>query len=267
VGDGVHDDWPGPPTAPLPHNDVWLWHRLDLRYDAWVTIQEMYRNQRRLMHRRLVPKQFKETYINQCLRRVSNPLYVEIGVRNGDSLRAVHAPRKIGIDPGQYPGMSSLRDGEEFYNKTSDNFFSEDANGLFANSRIDVALIDGLHEYEQALRDLLNLERYMAREGVIVLDDFNPATAELAGEPTGGAWNGDVWKIAAYIRAERPDLKLITIDADQGVGLVTRLSVDAEWPRDEAIRKYKHLDYNYLAENRRELLGLVPRAPINVLLE
>ena len=239
---------------------------LILRYHAPVTIQAMYRNQRRLMHRRLMPKQFKETYINQCLRQVSNPLYVEIGVRNGDSLRAAHAPRKVGIDPGQYPGMSSLRQGEEFYNKPSDDFFAEDAARLFVNNKIDVALVDGLHEYEQALRDVLNLERHMAPDGVIVLDDFNPATAELAGEPTGGGWNGDVWKVAAFIRAERPDLKLMTIDADQGIGLVTRLALDAEWPSEETIRKYKHLEYSYLADNRRELLGLVPRAPINILL-
>lgn len=231
-----------------------------------MSFQSVFRSQRRLMQRRLWPSQFKETYINQCLSRVSNPLYVEIGVRNGESLRAAHASKKVGIDPGDYPGMSSLRLGEEFFNKSSDDFFAQDANRLFANDKIDVALVDGLHEYGQALRDLLNLERHMAPLGVIILDDINPVTAELAGEPTGGAWNGDVWKIAAYIRAERPDLILLTIDADQGIGLVTRLAHNAEWPSDEVIQKYKSLDYSYLDENRQAILGLVPRAPINTLL-
>ena len=57
--------------------------------------------------------------------------------------------------------------------------------------------------------------------GVIVLDDLNPLLERYSSDqPTGGHWNGDVWKIAAFLNGERPDLLLRTVDADQGIGIV-----------------------------------------------
>jgi len=61
------------------------------------------------------------------------------------------------------------------------------------------------------------------------------------------------------VRSERPDLSLVTIEADQGVGLVTGFNPDAHPPNSHAIQKYSDLDYSHLDENRRQLLGL--RAP------
>lgn len=211
--------------------------------------------------RRLHSSRFKETYINQALKLIEGETYVEIGVRNGESFRAVHASRKIGVDPTITSGMSKLRSGEELYVQTSDDFFNETASTVLETNSIDVALIDGLHVYQQALRDLLNLERYMNPAGVVVMDDLNPRSSELATpRPMEGVpWNGDVWKVAAFLRSERPDLTLITLDADQGVGLVTGFNSNAGTPSAQTIQRYEDLDYSYLEENRRQLLGL--RAP------
>ena len=57
----------------------------------------------------------------------------------------------------------------------------------------------------------------MRLDGIVILDDCNPPNAERGSEtPIGGAWNGDVWKLLAFLLAERPDLRVATLDADEG---------------------------------------------------
>ena len=146
---------------------------------------------------------------------------------------------------------------------TSDQFFSEVAEKLLGDARIDVALIDGLHEFRQALRDLLGLERYMHSDGVIVLDDCNPPSAARAADVgDGGPWNGDVWKVAEYVRRERPDLSFVTIDADQGIGVVSGFGTPVGMPIRAVLESVKSLSYDYLDRNRNDVLGLIPPAPL-----
>ena len=222
----------------------------------------------RPIRRRLAPNQFKETYANRALARSAHPtLYLEIGVREGESFRYVRADAKIGIDPERMPSMNTLLPGEMFFATTSDAFFEERAHEVLAPESIDVALVDGLHEFRQALRDLLNLEPFMRKDGVVILDDCNPPSAERgSATPIGGAWNGDVWKLPAFLIRERPDLSTATIDADEGVGVITGFG-STEAPVDEAvIQRYKALEYEYLAANRTEVLNLVPPAHFDSLL-
>jgi Methyltransferase domain len=218
----------------------------------------------RPIRRVVTPRRFKETYVNEALRRRREPAYLEIGVRDGESFRAARAARKIGIDPDRRPAMRRLRAGEEFYEMTSDRFFAEAARYVLADSPVDVALVDGLHEFRQALRDLLGLERYLRPDGVVVLDDCNPRSAERAGEVgDGGAWNGDVWKVAAYVRRERPDLSFVTVDANQGVGVVTGFGAAPGPPPAGTVAAYKALPYEHLLRDRRETLGLVDPGPLS----
>lgn len=209
--------------------------------------------------RRVTPGRFKETYVARELdRRVQQTTYVEIGVRDGESLRIVKADRKIAVDPIRTPRMSVLRAGEEFFEVGSDEFFDHHAPKALAPRSVDVALVDGLHEFRQVLRDVLNLERYMRRDGVIFLDDANPRTPARARDtPTGGAWNGDVWKVAPFLTSERPDLEFFTIDADEGIGVLRGFGVDAPWPTSETVRRFKDLSYDVLARARAETLKLV----------
>jgi hypothetical protein len=221
----------------------------------------------RSLRRVVTPHQFKETYVNEALAGRPGATYLEVGVRDGESFRLAHADRRIGVDPARRPALATLRAGEEFFEMTSDRFFDEIAPQLLADVRIDVALIDGLHEFRQALRDLLAVERYMREDGVVVLDDCNPCSAERAAETgDGGAWNGDVWKVAEYVRRERPDLTFVTIDADQGVGIVTGFGTPADDPATETIERYRALPFDYLDRNRRAVLGLVAPAPLPAVL-
>lgn len=221
----------------------------------------------RPVRRRVTPRQFKETYVNEALAGRESLVYLEIGVRDGESFRLARAARKIGIDPVRRPALAELRDGEEFFEMTSDDFFAVAAPQVLAGIRIDVALIDGLHEFRHALRDLLGVEQHMRADGVVVLDDCNPRTYRAAADTgDGGAWNGDVWKVAHYIRRERPDLRFVTVDADQGVGIVTGFGRPPADPDPETIGRYQRLPYEHLDRDRREVLGLVPPAPLAAVL-
>ena len=222
----------------------------------------------RPIRRRLTPGQFKETYVNRALARFDHPrLYLEIGIREGDSFRLARADRKIGIDPERMRAFGTVRPGELYFEQTSDQFFGTHALDILEPASIHVALIDGLHEFRQALRDLSNLEPYMHRGGVVILDDCNPRTAERGSEtPIGGAWNGDVWKVPALLLELRPDLRTATVDADEGIGVVSGFGT-ATMPPDEAeVERFKALSYDHLAANRTALLNLVPPAAFDSLL-
>ena len=60
-----------------------------------------------------------------------------------------------------------------YFETTSDAFF-ENETAFLERRRVDVALIDGLHTYEQVVRDVENTLRYLRDDGVIFLHDCNP---------------------------------------------------------------------------------------------
>jgi hypothetical protein len=217
--------------------------------------------------RRISPHRFKETYIDRALSAHDSPTYVEIGVGHGASFRQVKAARKLGIDPARTRPMETLRPGEEFFDMGSDAFFADHAPRVLEPASVHVALIDGLHEFRQVVRDLVNLEPYMRPDGVVFLDDLNPATRERGDDrPREGAWNGDVWKIVPFVQRARSDLRLSTVDADQGVGVVTGFGGAAE-VSEEAVKACKALDYAELDRDRAGVLNLVPPARFDGMLE
>jgi hypothetical protein len=235
----------------------------------WSTrqLEELARLSRPL-RRRLAPTRFKETYVNRALARYERPTtYVEIGVREGDSFRLAQADSKIGIDPERMPSMSSLRPGEQFFELTSDEFFAEQAAAVLSPASVHVALVDGLHEFRQVLSDLLHLEPYMRPDGVVIVDDCNPRSVERASEtPIGGAWNGDVWKLQPYLLEQRPDLSVATLDADEGVGVISGFGTSPPPPDPAAVERSKSLPYEHLARDRTAVLNLVPPSAFNALL-
>lgn len=219
------------------------------------------RRQVRLAKKRLSPLDYKEGWVNSVLRRKAareSRTYVEVGIRDGESLLLAEAERRIGVDPFPQLNHTSAGPGVEVFAMLSDDFFSSGAGGLPPQS-VDVALVDGLHEYRQALRDTLALAPLMRGDGVIVLDDCNPSSARLASDtPTGSAWNGDVWKVIATLRATQPQWRVVVVDADQGVGLIWGLDRPAQPIADETIDHFKGLTYDDLAQDRGGVIGLCP---------
>ncbi len=212
------------------------------------------------------PDRYKESYIRRALATCRDPTYLEIGVREGNSFRAARAARKLGIDPVAHAQMKQLGPGEEFFELTSDQFFAERAAERLKRESVDVALIDGLHEFRQVTRDLLNLEPYMHPHGIVFFDDINPRSRAMASElpPSaldvrgGEPWNGDVWKIAVLLARARPDLTLRTVDVDNGVGVLSGFGSGASATElERAIEECKALDYSELENARASVLHLI----------
>ena len=203
---------------------------------------------------------FKETHINRAVKKRKAGSYMEIGVRNGACFNQVSCRKKVGVDPAPDQFGDSLKEGEYFFKEESDTFFIKNADEVYKEEKIDVALVDGLHEFTQALRDILNVEKYISEKGIIFVHDCNPPTRQHADVRDGGEWNGDVWKIAVYFRKYRKDLKFFTLDCDWGVGVITGFSGDGkkDKPDPEIIRQLKELDYGYFDKNRQQILHLRP---------
>lgn len=200
----------------------------------------------------------KETHINRALSNLNGQTYVEIGVKNGDCFRQITATRKIGIDPVRHRFGHELGPGEQYFEMTSDTFFANHAEELFRHQCIDVALVDGLHEFSQALRDVLNLENFMSPQGVIFIHDCNPPTRKHVEVDDGGVWTGDVWKVAYYLTTYRHDLSFFTINCDWGLGILTGFNSDSsvQPPLLDILKVCGQLDYELLENKRKHILRL-----------
>lgn len=213
----------------------------------------------RPIRQRLQPREYKEFYVQEAIDRSEADAYLEIGVRNGHSFRAVRAPFKVAVDPERTAWMQNLKAGESFFESTSDLFFEKEAPVLLKNEPLAACLVDGLHTFEQSLRDVINASAWMAVDGTIVLDDCFPRSEERASlEPTGGAWNGDVWKTIAVLKETQPHWDVRTLDVDEGVGLITGLSAPFRNIAADQLTFFKNLNFRSLADDPA-LIGLRAR--------
>jgi hypothetical protein len=212
------------------------------------------------------------------LDRLGGGTYLEIGVSSGSSFIPMKAKKKWGVDPFyvltkkrllKYSVFSALGlKIEKLFRTTSDQFFSRKQK-MLARHGITVCLVDGLHTYQQALRDVLNTLPYLKPDGVIVMHDCNPAT-ELVGAPAesinellkrdlpgwDGSWSGDVWKAVVHLRSLQNDVEAFVLDCDTGVGIVTKRKPKATLGYSE--QDIRDMDYHFLEKHRRELLSLQP---------
>ncbi|HUB15402.1 MAG TPA: class I SAM-dependent methyltransferase [Acetobacteraceae bacterium] len=145
--------------------------------------------------------------------------YLEIGVRRGASLALARGPA-IGVDP--CPVLDTpLPATAKVVRQTSDAFFATGTPAV----QPDLAFIDGLHKFEYALRDFMNIECCAAPGALVVIDDVfpnHPAQAERRRRTR--AWTGDIWRLAAILRTHRPDLFLLPLDTSpSGLLLVAGL--------------------------------------------
>lgn len=154
--------------------------------------------------------------------------YIEIGVFKGDSL-ARSRTKSIGVDPG-FAITAELNCDVRLFRATSDDFFTRpDAFAHFDGVPVDFAYIDGMHLSEFALRDFMNIEKRMARTGVVALDDMLPRNPlEAARDRRTGPWTGDVYKVHRVLETYRPDLTLVPVNVHPtGTYLVFGLNPDS----------------------------------------
>jgi len=201
--------------------------------------------------------------------------YLEIGVNRGRCFLKIKAPYKIAVDPRfLIPAQKKFRYflknpsnfNNHYFEQTSDGFF-ESEGALLKRKPLDIAFIDGLHTYEQSLKDVINTLKFLKDGGVIVVHDCNPLT-EAAAYPAESLehaesmnldgwesdWSGDVWKAIVALRASREDLNVFVLDCDHGLGIITRSKPETrlKFSEDEVAG----LSYKDFTENRDDFLNL-----------
>jgi len=137
--------------------------------------------------------------------------YMEIGVASGSTWKKIVSDTKIAIDPRfAFDWKGSALTGEYLYEMTSDEYFRI----LPRSIEVDIAFIDGLHTFDQVLKDILNVISILSPNGVILLDDTVPidefsamtdqftavaSRKAVMGSSAHISWHGDVYKSLFFI--------------------------------------------------------------------
>lgn len=205
-------------------------------------------------------------------RKLNN--YLEIGVFNGHIFFRIRSTLKVAVDPEfRFDALrkfgksllNPLNFRNHYFEKTSDEFFRDDVDSVLKGKKFEAALIDGMHEYAYALRDVENTLANLAPNGVIVMHDCNPKTkaaacsfAEWKDRNFADTWNGDVWKVILYMQSLRDDVNAFVLDCDHGLGIIT-------WGKPEKKMNFtkeqiENLSYEDFNKNRKDFINLKPPA-------
>lgn len=174
----------------------------------------------------------RSAVVQQVLDLFEAPSYLEIGVDAGDTFRSLAAGFKAAVDPEFKFVPPANTANVQYHAVTSDEYF---ASRCLPGQLFDVAYVDGLHTFEQTLRDLLNVLVRLRPGGVVVVDDIMPtsyhaalpsladafrirdsltvANPALAGDNT---WMGDVYKLAFFVQTFMQQLSYATVAENHG---------------------------------------------------
>jgi hypothetical protein len=164
--------------------------------------------------------------------------YLEIGCNQDEVFKKIDID-KIGVDPlngGNFRGTS-----DDFFIKNSDKF--------------DCIFIDGLHIYDQVIKDILNSIKVLNENGIIILHDCLPSSIGHQRVPrTRYNWNGDVWKAIVEARTWN-NFDTFTILVDQGLGIIKK----RKNPNILDIRNssFKNLKFKFFYNNYKEIMRTV----------
>jgi len=190
--------------------------------------------------------------------------YLEIGVESGRSIQlALPETRAVGIDPAA-DVRYSLGPRTTIRRTTSDDYFAgQDILADFGGLPVDLAFLDGMHNFEFALRDFINVEKHCARGSTILIHDCYPLNRETATrEHNTHFWSGDTWRLFLALRKYRPDLRLHTIAAaPTGLAVARNLNPGSrvlEQNYDAIVSEHLALDYSVLDADKPGTLSLYP---------
>jgi hypothetical protein len=189
--------------------------------------------------------------------------YVEIGIRQGHSLRlAKTAVASVGIDPA--PALEEPpRRGARIFPMTSDDFFARhDLSVELGRQTVDLAFVDGMHLFEFALRDFINLEKFCHPDSTILVHDCFPVDrASATRERATQVWSGDVWKLIVCLKKYRPDLLICTVDVPPtGLGIIRSLdprSTTLPSLLDSLTKEFVPYDYGQMEPDKARQLNRV----------
>jgi hypothetical protein len=189
---------------------------------------------------------------------------IEIGIHQGASLALLRPPTvAIGIDPA--PTVTfPLKTETHIFAETSDEFFAQRrAERLLAGRPLSVAFIDGLHLYEQALRDFSYVESHCGPRSVILFHDTVPLDQPTQSRTRDTQFHtGDVWKTVLCLKNYRPDLDIFTIATPPtGLTVVTGLDPTSRILRDrydEAVALFVDTPFSSIECTLETTLNVVP---------
>ena len=167
--------------------------------------------------------------------------YLEIGVQNPDAnFNRIPICDKVGVDPNPISRAT--------YCMTSDIFFANN------QQKFDLIFVDGLHEYQQVMRDIENSMKFLNDGGTIVVHDNNPHTKEMQIVPmlpNQIQWTGDGWKAWVTLRRKITNFSFKVVDTDYGVGIICHGNNNILNVSDSSIT------YKGLEKNRIHWLNLI----------
>ncbi len=166
-----------------------------------------------------------------------DPAYLEIGVAQGTTFHAVRAAQKVAVDPWFQFDVSAMKAdpgnaGAEYHEVLSDVYFSDIKE---PDQKFDIIFIDGLHTFDQTLKDLLNSICSLKEGGILVVDDVWPSSyaasipdvkrfenfQKAVGNPD-GSWMGDVYRLVFFIQQYLPLFNYATVLENHGQTVMWR---------------------------------------------
>lgn len=206
------------------------------------------------------------------------PSYLEVGVFDGSTFHAVKAARKVAVDIKFSLDLAAARAavaGQDvhYHEHPSDDYFAK----VVGSELFDVVFIDGLHTFDQTLRDMLNAIAHLREGGVIVIDDVIPPTyaASLPSLEENVAfravrniqqidWMGDVYRLVFFLRDYLPTFSFATVAENHGMAVLWRQTR----PLDPAPRRVEEISRLTFAECllNRDAFNVRPCADIIALL-
>ena len=176
--------------------------------------------------------------INYLIDKNKYKKYLEIGCHNNQVFDKINI-EKIGVDPvsgGNFKGTS-----DDFFKKNKSNF--------------DCIFIDGLHEYKQVKKDILNSIKFLNKNGTIILHDCLPKSISHQRVPrTRYSWNGDVWKAIVEARTWK-NVDTYTVLSDQGLGIIRKKKNSDVL--DLKNISFEKLKFKYFYENYSEIMRTI----------
>ena len=177
--------------------------------------------------------------INKIIIKRNYTSYLEIGCFKDETFNQINIKKKIGVDP---VSGGNLR-------MTSDQFFIEN------KDKFDIIFIDGLHVYEQVIKDIFNSIKILKENGIILIHDCLPRKLWYQTPiRMSDTWNGDVWKAIVECRTLE-NIDTYTCLADEGIGVIkvqknkNLLNLN--------LSNFKNLRYKEYYKNRESLMNII----------
>jgi hypothetical protein len=186
--------------------------------------------------------------INNFIQKFGYKSYLEIGTQNPNgNFNQIDIKNKYSVEPFPHGGLSI----EDYsFVGTSDEYFDF----ISPDTKFDIIFIDGLHHYQQVLKDIENSLNHLSENGTIVCHDCLPTTEKMQErDDHGGEWTGDVWKAIAELRIETIDLDIKVVDTDYGCGIIRR-GTNIPYVTNE---NYK--TYTFFNSNKQELMNVISK--------